>query len=92
MSDRSNFEPLKDRILARQLNAEEEQRGGIVIPLSAQERPTIADVIRVGKAVRDVRVGNRVAFGKWSGDKVDINGVEHLLLREKEILALLEKS
>lgn len=93
-------QPLHDRVLLRRLEEQEVKRGGIIIPDTAKEKPQEADVIEVGKGrVNDegktiplaVKKGDRVLIGKYSGTEVTIDGVEHVIVREDEILAVLEK-
>jgi chaperonin GroES len=90
--------PLHDRVLLKRLEEQEVKRGGIIIPDTAKEKPQEAEVIEVGKGrVNDdgklipleVKKGDRVLIGKYSGTEVTIDGVEHLILREEEILAKL---
>ena len=92
--------PLQDRILVRRVAEEEKTKGGIIIPDSAKEKPIEGKVIAVGNGkvledgtVRklDVKVGDRVLFGKYSGTEVKIDGEERLILREDDILGVLEK-
>jgi chaperonin GroES len=90
--------PLHDRVLVKRLEAGESVIGGIIIPDTAKEKPQQAEVIAVGngrllksgqRTVLDVAPGDRILFGKYSGSEVKIDGVEHLILREDEILAVL---
>ncbi len=92
--------PLHDRILVRRVAEEEKTAGGIIIPDSAKEKPAEGEVIAVGSGkanekgvVRplDVKTGDRILFGKYSGNEIKIEGVEHLILREDEILGVIEK-
>jgi chaperonin GroES len=91
--------PLGDRILVKRVSSETKTRGGIIIPDTAQEKPAEAQVVAVGPgAVRDdgsrrellVKAGDRVLFGKYSGTEVVIDGEEHLILRESDVLGVLE--
>ena len=91
--------PLHDRILVKRLEAEQRTKGGIIIPDSAKEKPIEGEVLAVGNGkmledgtVRklDVKVGDRVLFGKYSGTEVKIDGEERLIMREDDILAVLE--
>ena len=91
--------PLQDRIVVKRLPEEETTKGGIIIPDSAKEKPAQGEVIAVGSGkvldngkVRpvDVKVGDRIMFGKYSGSEIKIGGVEHLILREEEILGVIE--
>ena len=90
--------PLHDRILVKRLDAEQKTKGGIIIPDSAKEKPIEATVIAVGNGrtndkgeIRplEVKAGDRVLFGKYSGTEVKIDGEEHLIMREDDILAIL---
>ena len=92
--------PLYDRILVRRVAEEEKTKGGIIIPDSAKEKPSEGEVVAVGAGkanekgvVRpiDLKKGDRILFGKYSGNEVKIDGVEHLLLREDEVLGVIEK-
>jgi chaperonin GroES len=93
-----NLRPLHDRVLVRRLEEQESKRGNIVIPDSAKEKPHQAEVIAVGsgklledgqRAEIDVKTGDRILFGKYSGADVKIDGEEYLILREDEILGVL---
>ncbi len=92
--------PLHDRILVKRIEEEETVRGGIIIPDTAKEKPIEGEVVAVGKgkvqedgSVRalDVKAGDRVLFGKYSGTEVKIDGEENLILREDDILGVIEK-
>ena len=91
--------PLNDRILVKRLEEEETTKGGIIIPDSAKEKPAEGEVIAVGKGKRndkgervkmDIKVGDRVLFSKYGGTDVKIDGVDHLIMREDDILAVVE--
>jgi len=93
-----NLRPLHDRVLVRRLEEQESKRGNIIIPDSAKEKPHQAEVIAVGsgklledgqRAEIDVKTGDRILFGKYSGADVRIDGEEYLILREDEILGVL---
>jgi chaperonin GroES len=95
-----NLRPLHDRVLVRRLEEQESMRGGIIIPDSAKEKPQQAEVIAVGsgklledgqRAEPDVKAGDRILFGKYSGSDITIEGQEYLILREDEILGVLGK-
>jgi len=95
-----NVRPLQDRILVRRVEEVEKTRGGIIIPDSAKERPLEGEVIAVGSGKRlddgtlvqlDVKKGDRILFGKYSGTEIKLDGVEHLILREEEVLGVIEK-
>ncbi|MCB9653645.1 MAG: co-chaperone GroES [Deltaproteobacteria bacterium] len=95
----TKFRPLHDRLLVKRQEAEEKSKGGIIIPDSAKEKPIEGKVIAVGngKALEDgkvraleVKVGDRILFGKYSGTEIKIEGDEHIILREDEVLGVLE--
>ena len=95
------FRPLHDRVVVKRLDAEEKSAGGIIIPDSAREKPSQGEVIAVGPGGRDeagklvpldVQVGNRVLFGKWSGTEVKIDGVDYLIMKESDIMGVLEEA
>jgi chaperonin GroES len=92
--------PLQDRIVVKRLAEEEKTKGGIIIPDTAKEKPIEGEVIAVGSGKfndegkqrpLDVKKGDRVLFGKYSGTEIRVDGVEHLILREDEILGIIEK-
>ena len=94
------FRPLADRIVVKRTKEEEKSKGGIIIPDTAKEKPVEGTIIAVGSGktlkdgkVRplDVKAGDRILFGKYSGTEVKIDGEEHVLLREDDVLAVLEK-
>jgi chaperonin GroES len=93
-----NIRPLSDRLVVKRLNEEEKTKGGIIIPDTAKEKPLEGTVIAVGngKVLKggkisplDVKAGDRILFGKYSGTEVKLDGVEHVLLREDDVLAVL---
>lgn len=95
-----SFRPLNDRVLIQRIEAEEKTAGGILIPDSAKEKPVEGKVVAVGNGKildngqtrkLEVKAGDHILFGKWSGNEVKIDGVEHLLIKEDEILAIIEK-
>ncbi|MHC4661916.1 MAG: co-chaperone GroES [Planctomycetota bacterium] len=95
-----SVQPLDDRVLLKRLESEETTRGGIVIPDTAKEKPQRGKIIAVGpgkllddgaRAEMSVKEGNTVLFGKYSGTEVKIGGDEHIIMRESEILALIEE-
>ncbi|HTP88059.1 MAG TPA: co-chaperone GroES [Bryobacteraceae bacterium] len=95
-----NLRPLHDRILVKRIEETETIRGGIIIPDSAKEKPQQAEVVAVGsgkllengtRVAPDVKAGDRILFGKYSGSETKIDGVDHLILREDEILGVIEK-
>jgi|SRR5580704_11909776 chaperonin GroES len=92
--------PLQDRVIVRRVAEEEKTKGGIIIPDSAKEKPAEAEVIAIGNGKIDdtgklrpltVKKGDRVLFGKYTGNEIKIDGVDHLILREDDILGILEK-
>jgi chaperonin GroES len=92
--------PLNDRILVKRLEEEEKTKGGIIIPDSAKEKPMEGEIIAVGKGKKtddgkvvklDVKAGDRILFSKYAGTEVNIDGVEHLIMREDDILGIIEK-
>jgi chaperonin GroES len=93
------FRPLHDRVLVRRLEGEEKTAGGIIIPDTAKEKPMEGEVVAVGPGSRsedgklhalDVRVGERILFGKWSGTEVKIEGTDLLILKESDIMGVIE--
>lgn len=95
-----NIRPLHDRILVKRIEGESMTAGGLFIPDAAKEKPIQAEVVSVGAGKRDkngkilpldVKAGDRVLFSKYSGTEVKLDGAEHLILREDDILAVLEK-
>jgi len=94
------FRPLHDRVVVRRINAEQKTAGGIIIPDTAQEKPQQGEVISVGPGARDeqgkltpldVKAGDVVLFGKWSGTEVKIDGEELLIMKESDIMGVLDK-
>ena len=94
-----NFRPLHDRVLVKRLEAEEKTAGGIIIPDTAKEKPMEGEVIAVGAGARneqgaivelDVKAGDRVLFGKWSGTEVKLDGEELLIMKESDIMGIIE--
>ena len=92
------FRPLHDRVVVRRIEAEEKSRGGIIIPDTAKEKPQEGEVIAVGPGARseagvltplDVRAGDRVLFGKWSGTEVRIDGQDLLIMKESDIMGIV---
>jgi chaperonin GroES len=93
------FRPLHDRVVIRRLNAEEKTSGGIIIPDTAQEKPMEGEVVAVGPGARneqgqivalEVKAGNRILFGKWSGTEVKLDGEELLIMKESDIMGIVE--
>ncbi|WP_426289519.1 co-chaperone GroES [Ensifer adhaerens] len=94
-----SFRPLHDRILVRRVDSEEKTRGGIIIPDTAKEKPQEGEVVSVGPGARneagqvqalDVKAGDRILFGKWSGTEIKINGEDLLIMKESDVLGVLE--
>ena len=92
------FRPLHDRVLVRRIEAEEKTAGGIIIPDSAKEKPSEGEIVSVGEGTRDdsgarialdVKVGDRVLFGKWSGTEVKIDGEDLIIMKESDILGIV---
>ena len=95
------FRPLHDRIVVRRITAEEKTAGGIIIPDTAKEKPMEGEVIAVGPGARDeqgqivaldVKAGDRVLFGKWSGTEVRIDGEELLIMKESDVMGIIEQT
>jgi chaperonin GroES len=93
------FRPLHDRVVVKRIEAEEKSAGGIIIPDTAKEKPQQGEVIAVGPGGRDetgklipidLRVGDRVLFGKWSGTEVKLDGEEYLIVKESDVMGVLE--
>ena len=93
------FRPLHDRVVVRRIEEDERTKGGIIIPDTAKEKPQQGEVVAVGPGARDdkgvvqpldVKAGDRVLFGKWSGSEVKIDGEELLIMKESDILGVLE--
>jgi len=94
-----NFRPLHDRVVIRRVTAEEKTSGGIIIPDTAQEKPMQGEVIAVGPGARnengqivalDLKPGDRILFGKWSGTEVKLDGEELLIMKESDIMGIIE--
>ena len=92
------FRPLHDRVLVRRIEAEEKTAGGIIIPDSAKEKPSEGEIVAVGTGSRsedgkvtplDVKQGDRVLFGKWSGTEVKLDGEELLIMKESDIMGVI---
>jgi chaperonin GroES len=95
------FRPLHDRIVVTRIDAEGKTAGGIIIPDTAKEKPTEGKVIAVGPGGRDesgklipidLKAGDRVLFGKWSGTEVKIDGIEYLIMKESDIMGVIEET
>lgn len=94
------LKPLHDRVLVKRIETEEKTKSGIIIPDSAKEKPQEGEVIAVGPGIRqengnisplDVKAGDRILFGKWSGTEVKIEGEDYLVMKESDIVGILEK-
>ena len=94
-----DLRPLHDRVLVKRLDEGEQIRGGIIIPDTAKEKPQEGKVVAVGKGkvnddgkltALDVKVGDKILFGKYSGSEIKLNGEEHLIMREEDILGVIE--
>ena len=94
------FRPLHDRVVVRRLEGEEKSKGGIIIPDTAKEKPQEGEIIAVGPGARDesgklvpldVKTGDRILFGKWSGTEVKIDGAEYLIMKESDVMGVLDK-
>ena len=92
------FRPLHDRVVVKRIEAEEKSAGGIIIPDTAKEKPSQGEVIAVGPGGRDeagklisidLKAGDRVLFGKWSGTEIKLDGVEYLIMKESDIMGVL---
>ena len=96
----TKFRPLHDRLLVERIEQENKTPGGIIIPDTAKEKPMEGKVIAVGKGVRDdngnvkaldVKAGDRVLFGKWSGTEIKLDGEDYLVMKESDIMGILQK-
>ncbi|CDX56580.1 10kDa chaperonin (Protein Cpn10) (groES protein) [Mesorhizobium plurifarium] len=94
------FRPLHDRVLVRRIEAEEKTAGGIIIPDTAKEKPQEGEVVAVGPGARDesgklvpldVKVGDRILFGKWSGTEIKLNGEDLLIMKESDVMGVIEQ-
>jgi len=95
----ASFRPLHDRVVVKRVKEEEKTKGGIIIPDTAQEKPQEGEIVAVGPGARDedgeyikldVKVGDRVLFGKWSGTEVKIDGEDLLIMKESDIMGVIE--
>ena len=96
-----NFRPLHDRVLVRRVEAEEKTAGGIIIPDTAKEKPQEGEVVAAGTGTKtedgkilplDVKAGDRILFGKWSGTEVKLDGVDYLIMKESDIMGVVEQT
>jgi len=94
------FRPLHDRVLVKRLESDEKTKGGIIIPDTAKEKPQQGEVLAVGQGARDdkgeltpmdVKVGDRILFGKWSGTEVKLDDQDYLIMKESDIMGILEE-
>jgi chaperonin GroES len=99
MEENMSLRPLHDRILVRRVESEERTKGGIIIPDTAKEMPQEGEVVAVGSGARneagqiqalDVKAGDRILFGKWSGTEIKINGEDLLVMKESDVLGIIE--
>ena len=93
------FRPLHDRVVVQRIDAEEKTKGGIIIPDTAKEKPMEGEIVSVGPGARDesgklvpldVKAGDRILFGKWSGTEIKLDGVEYLIMKESDIMGVLD--
>jgi chaperonin GroES len=98
--DHMKFRPLHDRVVVKRIEAEEKTAGGIIIPDTAKEKPQQGEVVSVGPGGRDeagklipidVKAGDRVLFGKWSGTEIKLDGVEYLIMKESDIMGVIDE-
>ncbi len=96
-----SFRPLHDRVVVRRLEGEEKTKGGIIIPDTAKEKPQEGQVVAVGPGARDeagklvpldLKVGDRIIFGKWSGTEVKIDGEDLLIMKESDVMGIVEET
>ena len=96
---KTKFRPLHDRVVVKRIEADDKTKGGIIIPDTAKEKPSQGEIVAVGPGGRDekgdritpeVKVGDRILFGKWSGTEVKVDGAELLIMKESDIMGVLE--
>jgi chaperonin GroES len=99
--ERMKFRPLHDRVVVKRIDPDAKSAGGIIIPDTAQEKPSQGEIIAVGPGGRDesgklipidLKVGDRVLFGKWSGTEVKLDGVDYLIMKESDIMGVLQET
>jgi chaperonin GroES len=99
MEENMSFRPLHDRILVRRVESQEKTKGGIIIPDTAKEKPSEGEVVAAGSGARndagqiqalDVKAGDRILFGKWSGTEIKINGEDLLIMKESDVMGIIE--
>ena len=92
------FRPLHDRVVVRRVESEEKTKGGIIIPDTAKEKPQEGEIVAVGSGTRDehgkihaldVKVGDRILFGKWSGTEVKLDGADYLIMKESDVMGII---
>jgi chaperonin GroES len=95
-----NFRPLHDRVLVKRIEAEEKTVGGIIIPDTAKEKPMEGEVVAIGSGSRnetgsllplDVKPGDRILFGKWSGTEIRIDGLDYIVMKESDIMGIMNR-
>ena len=98
---KSKFRPLHDRVVVKRIDAEDKTKGGIIIPDTAKEKPTEGEIVAVGPGARDekgelvpldVKKGDRILFGKWSGTEIKLDGDDLLIMKESDIMGIIEGS
>ena len=98
---KSRFRPLHDRVVVKRVDAEEKTKGGIIIPDTAKEKPQEGEIVAAGPGARDesgkivpldVKAGDRILFGKWSGTEVRIDGEDFLIMKESDIMGVVEQT
>jgi len=96
-----NFRPLHDRVLVKRVDAEEKTVGGIIIPDTAKEKPMEGEVVAVGSGARnesgtvvplDVKKGDRILFGKWSGTEIRVDGQDYLVMKESDVMGIIQQA
>ena len=96
-----NFKPLHDRVLVRRVESDQKTAGGIIIPDTAQEKPMEGEVLEIGSGSRDevgklvpmdVKKGDKILFGKWSGTEVKMNGEDYLIMKESDIMGIISQT
>jgi chaperonin GroES len=99
MEERMKFRPLHDRVVVRRVSAEEKTKGGIIIPDTVKEKPQEGEIIAVGPGARDekgklvpldLKTGDRILFGKWSGTEIKLDGEELLIMKESDVMGVIE--
>jgi len=97
-SDVMNFRPLHDRVLVKRIDSDEKSKGGIIIPDTAKEKPMEGEIVSAGPGARDetgkvqpldVKAGDRILFGKWSGTEVKLDGEDYLIMKESDVMGVL---